>query len=68
MKTYNNDTKQQAISNKMKDSEQTRHFADEIDKVVDRFRKEYDITLASTVGVLHLKAFLLMQEHCEDDK
>jgi hypothetical protein len=46
----------------MTDKEQTDAFADELDKLVDRFRQEFDLTYAQAVGVLHMKAHLL----CED--
>lgn len=35
----------------MTEQEQVFHLADEIDKVINRFRKEYDITYATIVGV-----------------
>lgn len=46
----------------MSDGEQITHFADELDKLVDRFRSEYEITMAGVVGVLHMKAHLLCEE------
>ena len=46
----------------MDEKDQTRHFADEIDKLVERYRSEYDIQYASIVGVLHMKIHLLCQE------
>lgn len=42
--------------------EQIQHFADEIDKIVERFRAEYDLPYASAVGTLMMKAHLLMVE------
>lgn len=42
--------------------EQIQHFADEIDRIVERFRAEYDLPYASAVGVLMMKAHLLMVE------
>lgn len=46
----------------MNEKEQTQHFADELDNLVERFRKEYDLTYAAVVGTLQMKAFTLMQE------
>lgn len=51
----------------MSDREQAQHFAAEIDKLVDRFRQEYDIGYMSLIGVLHAKAHLLVDEAYEDD-
>lgn len=41
---------------------QTMHLADEVDKMVERFRHEYDLEYAQVVGVLMMKAHLLMDE------
>ncbi len=46
----------------MTDPEQTTHFANEIDALVDKYRNEYDITYASIVGVLQMKIHLLCEE------
>lgn len=46
----------------MNESEQVTHFADDIDKIVDRYRDEYDISIASAVGVLQMKIHLLCRE------
>ncbi len=46
----------------MSESEQIKHFGDEIDKLVDRFRREYDITYAAVVGTLFMKAHLICNE------
>lgn len=44
------------------DKEQVRRLADELDKLVDRARSEYDLSYASMVGVLAFKQHTLMQE------
>ncbi len=49
-------------------NEQIRHFGDEIDKLVDRFRDEYELPYASIVGVLNMKAFLLCRESEKDEE
>lgn len=49
----------------MSEAEQVRQFADELDRLVDRFRSEYEMTFVATVGVLHMKAHLLCQEAAE---
>lgn len=41
---------------------QVEHFADELDRLVDRFRSEYDLSYAAVVGTLHMKANLLCNE------
>ena len=46
----------------MSEREQIQHFADELDKLVDRYREEYELSFASVVGTLSFKAFNLMQE------
>lgn len=46
----------------MDHKEQIQHFADELDRLVERFRSEYDLTYAATVGALMMKAHLLMAE------
>lgn len=42
--------------------EQTQQFSDELDKLVNRFRAEYDLTYAVAVGVLQMKIHLLCAE------
>lgn len=46
----------------MTDKEQTDHFANELDALVDRFRSEYEMSYATTVGVLEMKIHLLCNE------
>ncbi len=46
----------------MSDNDQVKHFADELDKLVDRFRDEYELSFAAAVGALHMKAYLLCSE------
>lgn len=46
----------------MTESEQVSQFADEVDKLVERFRIEYDMSYASVVGVLHMKTHFLCRE------
>ena len=52
----------------MSHSEQINHFANEIQRVVDRFRSEYELPLASAVGVLNCVIFDLMQDAVEDEE
>lgn len=37
-------------------------FGDELDRLIDRFRDEFDISYAAIVGTLHMKAHLLCEE------
>jgi len=46
----------------MTERDQITAFADDIDRLVDRYRSEFEISLASAVGVLVMKAFLLCSE------
>jgi hypothetical protein len=46
----------------MSAEEQTNQFSDELDKLVDRFRSEYELTYAQVVGVLEMKKWLLCDE------
>jgi hypothetical protein len=51
----------------MTDREQTEHFANELDRMIDRFRSEYQISYASVIGTLNIKAVSLTIEASEDD-
>lgn len=44
------------------DAEQIRHFQKELDKLIYHYRKEYDITYASLIGILFACAQLLVDE------
>lgn len=46
----------------MTDTEQKKAFADELDRLVERFRQEFEIPYTSVCGVLMLKTHLLFQE------
>lgn len=46
----------------MSDKEQIEHFANDIDKLVDRCRSEYEMSYAAIVGVLVMKSHLLCDE------
>lgn len=46
----------------MTEKDQTDHFANDLDKLVDRYRSEYEISYASVVGVLQMKIHLLCSE------
>jgi hypothetical protein len=50
----------------MTESQQIEAFANELDRLVERFESEYDMTYAAVVGVLHLKMHLLCQAWNED--
>lgn len=49
----------------MSEKEQTDHFANDIDKLVERYRSEYEVSYAAVVGVLQMKIHLLCQEASE---
>lgn len=42
--------------------EQIKHFANELDNLVDRYRVEYDLSYAAVVGALAMKQHLLCNE------
>lgn len=46
----------------MTEGEQIDHIANDLDRLIDRYRKEYDMTYASVIGVLHMKIYLLSAE------
>jgi hypothetical protein len=48
----------------MSEKEQIEHLADDLDKLIERYRLEYDISYASAVGVLQMKIHTL----CDDAK
>lgn len=49
----------------MTDKEQTDHFANDIDSLVERYRSEYEISYAAVVGVLQMKIHLICKEAAE---
>lgn len=50
----------------MTDKEQIQHLSDDVDKLIERYRSEYDLPYAAVVGVLQMKAWLLCQEAQEE--
>jgi len=46
----------------MTEKEQIDKLADAIDALINEYRVEFDLTYASVVGVLQMKAHLLMRE------
>lgn len=51
----------------MNDKQQINAFAEEIDRLVDRYRKEFDLSYASVIGVFFMKAQILCSESEEKD-
>lgn len=51
----------------MTDQEQIQRFADDLDNLVDRYRKEYEISMAGVVGTLQMKIWLLCLEAKDRD-
>jgi hypothetical protein len=49
-------------SDSMDDKQQITAFADDIDRLIERYREEFDMTYAAVVGVLFMKAHLLCEE------
>lgn len=52
----------------MSERDQIAQLETEIDKLVDRFRAEYDITYAATIGTLQLKIHRLSCEAVEQSE
>ena len=50
----------------MTHTEQVNQFSDELDRLVERFRSEYDLDYASMIGCLHLKVHFVSQEAYEE--
>ena len=46
----------------------TEHLESELTKMVDRFRREYEMTYAEVVGTLHVVAFALLSETIDDEQ
>lgn len=46
----------------MTDREQIQAFADDLDRLADRYRDEFEISMAGVIGALEFKQFTLMQE------
>lgn len=46
----------------MSDAEQTQAFADDLQRLVQRYKNEFEITAAAAVGVLQFQQYLIMQE------
>lgn len=52
----------------MTEAEQTQQFCNELDRLVDRFSMEYQMSYAALVGALHIKAHALIVESFEDEE
>lgn len=52
----------------MNANEQIFAFAEDLDKLVERYRNEFDITYAAVVGVLFMKAQILCSESAEEEE
>lgn len=46
----------------MTDREQIQAFADDLDRLVERYRDEFEISMAGVIGALEFKQFTLMSE------
>lgn len=51
----------------MNQQEQTSAFCNDLDKLVDRYAKEFDLTYASVIGCLQLKIFEICQQAYDED-
>lgn len=46
----------------MDQRDQARHFANDLESLIMRYRCEYDLTYTNMVGVLHIQTFMLCRE------
>ena len=51
----------------MTEHEQIDAFSDDIERVIQRYRNEFQISYAAVIGILFIKAHDLAQETLEDD-
>lgn len=49
----------------MTNLEQTTAFSNDVDKLVERYRQEFDMTYATVIGVLTMKSHCMTQECIE---
>lgn len=49
-------------------AEQVERLAEALDKLIEYFSAEYNITLAAAIGCLHLKMHKLIQQAYEEDE
>jgi hypothetical protein len=52
----------------MKESKQIQVFQDELNKLVERFSDEFDLTLASMIGVMHVTIHELIVNTINQDE
>lgn len=50
----------------MTEQEQISHLQNDIDALIERYRKEYSLTYASVIGALMMKVHLLCMEDIEE--
>lgn len=48
-------------------AEQVEHFEADLERLIERYRKEYDMMYASMIGLLQMKVIQLTNEMEEDD-
>jgi phosphate starvation-inducible membrane PsiE len=46
--------------------ETIKRFAEKIDEVVDYFSQEYHMPFSAAIGVLNMKAIMMVMDHVED--
>jgi hypothetical protein len=52
----------------MKESEQIEAFQDELNRLIERFSDEFDLTLASMIGVMHVTIHELIVNTMNQDE
>jgi len=52
----------------MKEKDQIGHFDDDMDKLISRYTDEFDLSLASMIGVLMCKVYELITNSDNDEE
>ena len=52
----------------MKEKDQIGHFDDDMDKLISRYTDEFDLSLASMIGVLMCKVYELIANSDNDEE
>ena len=55
------------MSDEVPGAEQARRLADELTKLIDYYSAEYDVPLATAIGVLQIKVHSLIHDAIQDE-
>lgn len=51
----------------MTQEEQTIAFAEDLDRLIDRYASEFELTIPSVIGVLELAKFEIIKHYTQDE-